>query len=177
MHKALRRLADKAIDKGYDYVLTIMVAGAMWLLYSPLWGGWRAVAIGVSVAIAVFCVVRIYRRVSARVVDNGRDDTSPEERDFFVGQWECGHGDPKLDTFILTLNEDGTVRKSHVPGVSGTWVHSGGAARINTSDHWRDTLRRTPEGVVKFAYDETSGALPDSMPSNSSLAKKQPSPP
>jgi len=113
------------------------------------------------------------RRTGTQAETEKRDDIEPVEgHALFVGRWHCGHGDPSLEGFIMTLNEDGTVRKSHVPDVSGTWVYSSGAARINTSDQWRDTLRRMPEGVIKFAYDERSGPLPDSSPTNYSLAEK-----
>ena len=162
------RMVEKAVDKGCEWVVIFAMWFVGWLVCSPLWGGWRGAAIGLALAFATLGIVMIYKRKS-------RYANAPSEgRAFFVGRWRCGHGDPQLGTFILTLNQDGTVHKDHVPEVVGHWTYSNGAARSHTSDRWRDILRRTPEAVIKFAYDEGNGVLLDSSPSNLSLAERLP---
>ena len=166
MRKFKARLTDKAIDRGLEYLLVAVSTGLSWLFLSPFYGGWVAVVIAIFVAFVAVCAIILAKRWTT-----GRY-TPPEGRKCFVGYWRCGHGDPALGTFIMTLNEDGSVRKSHVPEVSGTWQYCNGAARINTTDQWRDIVRYTPEGVIKFAYSEHDGPRPDSSPDNVSTAEK-----
>ena len=160
------RVTEKAIDRGLECLFAAGSMGLFWFFFSSHYSGWVAVVVSVLAAfVAVSVFVCVKRRATGRYAP-------PEGREFFVGHWSCGHGDPGLGTFIMTLNEDGSVRKSHVPRESGTWQYCNGAARINTTDHWRDILRYTPEGVIKFAYDEHDGPRPDSSPDNVSTAKR-----
>jgi hypothetical protein len=133
----------------------------------PLWIVVLAIAPFAAIA---YCLGRSVDSRSNHI--NG--DASKLNQEFFLGRWQCGHGTGGTGEFIMTLNRDGTVHKSHVPAVSGTWSCVQGAARIHTSDMWRDILRRTPEGVIKFAYNEEPGVLPDSRPTNYSIAEKLP---
>lgn len=67
----------------------------------------------------------------------------------FVGKWEVGEGNG--DTFYITLNEDGTARRS-LGDEHGKWAYVNGGAEITWDDGWQDAIRRTGSRFQKFAY-------------------------
>lgn len=90
----------------------------------------------------------------------------------FVGQWNIGAPTPPGGPpFVMSLREDFSARKSHVPNATGTWEYRAGEARITWSDGWRDLLRRAGETYRKFAFQP--GTTFDSPPSNTASAEKQ----
>jgi len=101
---------------------------------------------------------------------------------FFIGRWSCDRlgcdlhagNSAYMHEYFQTLHADHTVHMTHVPHITGAWEYSDGAVRISTNDGWRQIMRRTPEGVIKFAYNEQSGPLSDSSPTNFSWAEKLP---
>jgi hypothetical protein len=93
MYKMLEKLRDKALDRALDWVLTICMGLVMWFIYSSVWAGWRAVAIGICVAIITFCVVAIYRRQNRKTSgdhqqeDTDRGSSDAEETQLLLGSW------------------------------------------------------------------------------------------
>jgi len=71
----------------------------------------------------------------------------------------------------MTLNEDLTAKKSHVPSATGKWEYVSGEARVTWSDGWRDILRREGKKYRKIAF--RPGTNFDSPPSNSESAEKK----
>ena len=71
----------------------------------------------------------------------------------FVGRWDIGRspGTGKVK-FVMTLNEDMTATKSHVPSSTGTWENVNGEARVVWSDGWRDIIRREGDRYRKIAF-------------------------
>jgi hypothetical protein len=76
----------------------------------------------------------------------------------FVGSWNIGKPDPPGGRpFIMTLNEDGSARKSHIPSSTGKWSVVNGEARVVWSDGWRDIIRKEDRGFRKIAFAPGSG--------------------
>ncbi len=100
------------------------------------------------------------------------DKRAPQDDDgwrFFVGQWSIGASDHP--SFVMTLNEDFTAKKSHVPKATGKWEYVSGEARVTWSDGWRDILRREGKKYRKVAF--RPGTTFDSPPSNTESAEKK----
>ncbi len=70
-------------------------------------------------------------------------------RNHFVGKWEVGDG--AGSTFYITLDADGTARKS-LGATHGTWELVDGEARISWDDGWHDAIRKIGSKHEKFAY-------------------------
>jgi outer membrane protein assembly factor BamB len=90
----------------------------------------------------------------------------------FVGKWDIGR-DPNTGTvaFVMTLNGDGSAKKSHVPTSTGKWELVDGEVRVIWSEGWRDIIRRENGAYRKYAFGP--GKDFDSPPSNSDTAHKQ----
>ncbi len=100
------------------------------------------------------------------------DQDGQESWRVFVGQWGIGAPDPPGGPpFVMTLNEDFSARKSHVPGATGKWEYAGGEARVTWSDGWRDILRREGKKYRKIAF--RPGTTFDSPPDNTAFAVKK----
>jgi hypothetical protein len=93
-------------------------------------------------------------------------------RAHFVGKWEVGEGNG--GRFFITLNSDGTARKS-IGSPHGTWTLVDGEARINWDDGWHDAIRKVGSKHEKFAYGP--GKSFEETPSNVTPARNtQPKP-
>ena len=82
-------------------------------------------------------------------------------RSHFIGKWECGQGNG--DTFFITLNDDGTAKKS-IGSPRGTWTVVDGEARITWDDGWHDIIRKRGSKHEKVAF--APGRTFDDEPSN-----------
>ncbi|MDA8698404.1 hypothetical protein N9M41_07985 [Rhodopirellula sp.] len=72
---------------------------------------------------------------------------------------------------MMTLNGDGSAKKSHVPTSTGKWELVDGEVRVIWSEGWRDIIRRENDAYRKYAFGP--GKDFDSPPSNSDTAHKQ----
>ncbi len=92
-------------------------------------------------------------------------ETSPSaatpSRSHFIGKWEVGEGNG--DHFTITLNSDGSARKS-LGSPHGTWTLVDGEARITWDDGWHDAIRKRGSRHEKVAYEP--GKTFDDSPSN-----------
>lgn len=86
-------------------------------------------------------------------------DVPPRGR--FFGKWEAGDG--AGNTFTITLNENGTARRS-LGNVGGHWNYVNGEALITWDDGAKDAIRRVGRGYQKFAY--SSGKSFTDQPDN-----------
>jgi hypothetical protein len=68
----------------------------------------------------------------------------------FPGKWRVGDGNG--GTFFITLDRDGTARKS-IGASHGTWTVVDGEARISWDDGWHDIIRKVGNKYEKFAYE------------------------
>lgn len=93
-------------------------------------------------------------------------------RAHFIGKWEAGDGNGH--NFYITLEADGTARKSIGPA-HGTWTLVDSEARINWDDGWRDVICKVGAQHEKRAY--ASGKSFDDKPSNVTTARKTQSEP
>lgn len=90
----------------------------------------------------------------------------------FIGKWEVGQGNG--DTFFITLNDDGTAKKS-IGAAHGTWTVVDGEARITWDDGWHDSIRKRGSQHEKVAFEP--GKTFDDEPSNVTEARNtQPKP-
>jgi hypothetical protein len=90
----------------------------------------------------------------------------------FVGKWEVGDGNGS--NFYITLEEDGTARKS-LGASHGTWTVVDGEARISWDDGWHDAIRKVGAKHEKVAFQP--GKSFDDDPSNVTAARNtQPKP-
>lgn len=90
----------------------------------------------------------------------------------FVGKWEVGDGNGSH--FYITLEEDGTARKS-LGAHHGTWTVVDGEARVNWDDGWHDAIRKVGARHEKVAF--APGKSFDDTPSNVTAATNtQPKP-
>ena len=71
-------------------------------------------------------------------------------RAHFIGKWEVGEGNG--DHFFITLNADGTAKKSIGPP-HGTWTLVDGEARIAWDDGWHDVIRKIGTKHEKVAFE------------------------
>lgn len=89
----------------------------------------------------------------------------------FVGSWNIGDPDPPGGgPFVLTLREDFTARKSHVPLATGKWEIVEEEVRVVWSDGWRDILRPEGKAFRKIAF--APGSDFDARPDNTASATK-----
>jgi hypothetical protein len=93
-------------------------------------------------------------------------------RAHYIGKWEVGQGNG--DHFFITLNEDGTAKKS-IGTSHGTWTLVDGEARIAWDDGWHDVIRKRGSKHEKVAFEP--GKTFDDAPSNVTDARNtQPKP-
>jgi hypothetical protein len=93
-------------------------------------------------------------------------------RSHFIGKWEVGQGNG--DHFFITLNADGTARKS-IGSPHGTWTLVDGEARVAWDDGWHDAIRKRGSKHEKAAFEP--GKTFDDEPSNVTEARNtQPKP-
>lgn len=93
-------------------------------------------------------------------------------RAHFIGKWEVGEGNG--DHFFITLNADGSARKS-IGATHGTWTLVDGEARVTWDDGWRDMIRKRGTRHEKVAFEP--GKTFDDVPSNVTEARNtQPKP-
>lgn len=93
-------------------------------------------------------------------------------RSHFIGKWEVGLGNG--DTFFITLNDDGTAKKS-IGSPRGTWTVVDAEARIAWDDGWHDLIRKRGSKHEKVAFEP--GKTFDDPPSNVAEARNtQPKP-
>jgi len=89
----------------------------------------------------------------------------------FTGKWNIGKANPTAKpAFVITLNEDFSAKKSHVPTATGKWEVVNGEARVVWSDGWRDIIRPQGDQFLKIAFKPNTNF--DSTPSNSEPAEK-----
>jgi hypothetical protein len=94
-------------------------------------------------------------------------------RRHFIGKWEVGEGNGS-STFYITLEENGTARKS-LGASHGTWTVVDGEARISWDDGWHDAIRKVGVKHEKVAF--APGKSFDDTPSNVTAARNtQPKP-
>jgi hypothetical protein len=98
---------------------------------------------------------------------NAAASAAPFGRNHFIGKWEFGTGFGN-DTFFVTLNRDGTARKS-LGSSHGTWTVVNGEAVIRWDDGWTDIIKKVGDKHEKFAYER--GKPLDGEPSNVAQAK------
>jgi len=77
------------------------------------------------------------------------DTAASASRAHFVGKWEVGDGNGH--NFYITLNDDGTARKS-IGAAHGTWTVVDNEARVTWDDGWHDAIRKVGTKHEKFAY-------------------------
>jgi len=70
-------------------------------------------------------------------------------RNHFIGKWRVGDGSGQ--TFYITLDPDGSARKS-IGASHGTWTVVDEEARISWDDGWHDAIRKVGTKHEKFAY-------------------------
>jgi hypothetical protein len=140
-------------------------------------------------SVAATAIARIDLKVPAVIVykdghrekipaDIDRIEFGPPEtamtpgRRHFVGKWEVGEGND--GHFFITLDEDGTAKKS-IGASHGTWTLVDGEARINWDDGWHDVIRKVGTKHEKVAFEP--GKSFDDTPSNVTSARNtQPRP-
>jgi len=71
----------------------------------------------------------------------------------------------------MTLNENFSAKKSHVPSATGQWEFVDGEARVTWSDGWRDIIRSEGKKYRKIAF--RPGTDFDSAPENTASAIKK----
>jgi hypothetical protein len=71
-------------------------------------------------------------------------------KNHFVGKWKVGKGNG--DNFYITLERDGTARKS-TGSPHGIWTVVEGEARITWDDGWHDAIRKVGAQHEKRAYE------------------------
>ena len=98
--------------------------------------------------------------------------TAMPGRAHYIGKWEVGQGNGSH--FFITLNEDGTAKKS-IGASHGTWTLVDGEARIAWDDGWHDVIRKRGSKHEKAAFEP--GKPFDDTPSNVTDARNtQPKP-
>ncbi|MBN2137486.1 MAG: hypothetical protein JW720_06745 [Sedimentisphaerales bacterium] len=89
----------------------------------------------------------------------------------FVGRWSIGAPQPTGGPpFVMTLKEDFSAKKSHVPRATGKWEYVDGEARVVWDDGWRDIIRPEGQTYLKIAFGP--GTNFDSPPNNTASAEK-----
>jgi hypothetical protein len=87
-------------------------------------------------------------------------------RAHFIGKWEVGDGNSNY--FFITLDPDGSARKS-IGASHGTWTLVDSEARITWDDGWRDVIRKVGTRHEKLAHQP--GSSFDDPPSNVTAAR------
>ena len=87
-------------------------------------------------------------------------------RGHFLGKWRVGEGNGS--TFYITLESDGTARKSIGPP-HGTWTVVNGEAHIAWDDGWHDAICKVGAKYEKRAYEP--GKDFEGTPSNVTAAR------
>src|SRR5215831_16555207 len=82
-------------------------------------------------------------------------------RAHYIGKWEVGQGNGSH--FFITLNEDGTAKKS-IGASHGTWTLVDGEARVTWDDGWHDVIRKRGSKHEKAAFEP--GKTFDDPPTN-----------
>lgn len=109
---------------------------------------------------------------SPQAMDDKREPRDDDGWRAFVGKWYIGVSGPEGDpNFVMTLNEDFTAQKSHVPTSTGKWEYAGGEAHVTWSEGWKDILRREGKKYRKIAF--RPGTDFDSPPSNTESAERR----
>ncbi len=88
-------------------------------------------------------------------------------RNHFVGKWEVSESNGG-SRFFITLDADGSARKSH-GSPHGTWTLVNGEAHIDWDDGWHDAIRRVGSRHEKVAHEP--GTTFDDPPSNVTAAR------
>jgi|HubBroStandDraft_4_1064222.scaffolds.fasta_scaffold91732_2 hypothetical protein len=99
-------------------------------------------------------------------IEFAADSAMMPGRNHFTGKWEVGEGNG--GTFYITLDADGTARKTLGPP-HGTWTLVDGEARITWDDGWHDAIRKVGTKHEKLAYEP--GKSFDDAPSNVTAAR------
>ena len=108
----------------------------------------------------------------ARIEFNSGGTALMRGRARFLGEWTVGDG--AGGEFTITLNPDGSARKSMGSRSGGTWTVVDGQAQISWDDGWHDVIRRAGGRYQKAAY-EPGRSLSDT-PSNVADAEKRAEP-
>ncbi len=108
-------------------------------------------------------------RAATDITSDKPDREGQESWRIFVGQWAIGA--PDRPSFVMTLNEDFSAKKSHVPNATGKWEYVNGEARVVWSDGWRDIIRSVEKKFRKIAFQP--GTTFDSAPNNTESAEKK----
>ena len=87
-------------------------------------------------------------------------------RSQFLGKWEVGEGNG--DNFTITLNDDGSARRS-LRDERGTWKYVNGEAQIRWNDGANDCIRKVGAWYKKFYY--TGDQAFDGHPENVTNAR------
>lgn len=88
-------------------------------------------------------------------------------RSHYFGRWEVGTGSDG-DHFFITLNSDGSARKT-LGSPHGTWTLVDGEAHIAWDDGWHDAIRKRGSHHEKVAFEP--GKTFDDAPSNVTEAR------
>ena len=109
-----------------------------------------------------------------RIEFNPVDVGMQPSRNHFIGKWEVGEGGNTGSKFFITLDADGSAKKS-IGATHGTWTLVDGEARIAWDDGWHDVIRKVGSTHEKVAFEPGRGF--DEQPSNITAARNtQPRP-
>jgi hypothetical protein len=83
----------------------------------------------------------------------------------FVGRWKLVDEKGRASSF-LTLTDEFTAKRDHVPNDAGRWEVIGEEARITYEDGWLSIMRLVHGGVIVTAYSPVTnkGLSWDKMP-------------
>jgi hypothetical protein len=103
------------------------------------------------------------------VASGAAGDVPPRGR--FFGKWEAGDG--AGNSFTITLNENGSARRS-IGDVHGHWSYVNGEALITWDDGRKDAIRRVGNRYQKSAYDQNKSFTdqPDNITDAHNTAQK-----
>jgi len=94
---------------------------------------------------------RLSRQDNSDITPDKQDPQGQEAWREFVGQWAIGAPDPPGGPrFVMTLNEDFSARKSHVPSSTGKWEYVNGEARVV----WSESAPDNTESAEKMIKSE-----------------------
>lgn len=91
-------------------------------------------------------------------------------RAHFLGKWEVGEGNG--ENFTITLNDDGTARRS-LGDTRGTWQYVNGEAQIRWEDGNSDCIRKVGSWYKKYWYnaDQAFSGHPENVTNARSLTQ------
>jgi hypothetical protein len=69
----------------------------------------------------------------------------------FVGKWEVAQDTGLSSKFFITLNRDGSAKKT-IGAANGKWEVVGNEAQITWDDGWHDAIRKVGGKHQKYAY-------------------------